>query len=199
MREARRISRREALKRSLLLSLATGLSVSANSSGAQQASASSRILVAYFTRTGNTQVIARQIRRALDTDLFEVEPAEAYPEDYEATVSQAEREREAGYEPPLKAMVPNIDAYETIFLGFPIWGMTAPSVIRSFLSNHNLSGMTVVPFITHGGYGLGQSLAVVAEHAPQARLIDGFSLQADQDRATLSRVTDWLGGIEIGE
>jgi hypothetical protein len=50
-----------------------------------------------------------------------------------------------------------------------------------------------VPFITHGGYGLGQSLAVIAAHAPQARLVEGFSLQADQERETLSQVTRWLG------
>ena len=76
--------------------------------------------------------------------------------------------------------------------------MTAPSVIRSFLSGHDLSGKTVVPFITHGGYGLGQSLAVVAEHAPRARLLEGFAMQADQERETLSQVTRWLGGIQVG-
>jgi len=83
---------------------------------------------------------------------------------------------------------------ETVFLGFPIWGMTAPSVIRSFLSQHDLSGKTLVPFITHGGYGLG-NIAVVAEHAPGARLIDGFSKQCDQERETLREVTQWLGSV----
>jgi flavodoxin len=193
------ITRREGLKSALVLGVTGALGLAADRARAQPAPGNGTMLVAYFTRTGNTQVIARQIRRALDADLFEVEPAEAYPEDYEATVSQAERERQTGYEPPLKVMVPNIDSYETIFVGFPIWGMTAPPVIRSFLSGHNLSGKTIVPFITHGGYGLGQSLAVVTEHAPRARLVEGFAIQADQERETLSRVTSWLGGIEIGE
>ena len=155
------------------------------------------MLVAFFTRTGNTAVIARQIRRALDADLFEIQPAEPYPEDYEETVAQATRERESGFEPPLAALVPNIERYETVFLGFPIWGMSAPSVIRSFLSKHDLSGKTLVPFITHGGYGLGESLSVVAEHAPQARLLEGFSMEADQERRTLEQVTSWLGGVQI--
>ena len=95
---------------------------------------SGSVLVAFFTRTGNTAVIARQIRRALDADLFEIRPAEAYPEDYEETVAQATRERESGFEPPLATLVPNVERYETVFLGFPIWGMSAPPVIRSFLS-----------------------------------------------------------------
>ena len=118
----------------------------------------SKVLVAYFTRTGNTRVIARQIRRALRADLFEIESAAPYPEDYEQTVAQAVRERDSGYRPPLKASVPDISAYEVVFLGFPIWGETAPPVIRSFLSQHDLSGKTLVPFITHGGYGQGRSM-----------------------------------------
>ena len=79
-----------------------------------------RVLVAYFTRTGNTRLIATQIARALDATLFPIEPLAAYPEDYEAQVAQAEDERQRGYEPPLKATVPNLQSYEAVFLGFPV-------------------------------------------------------------------------------
>ena len=122
MRESRGLSRREALIGSILLPVTAGLSMSAGPSSAQQAPSNAKTLVAYFSRSGNTRVIAGQIRRALGADLFEIEPAEAYPEDYDAVVSQAESEREAGYEPPLRATVPNIDSYEALFLGFPDLG-----------------------------------------------------------------------------
>ena len=191
------ISRRQALKCSLLLPLVAGVSSAAASAEPMRPIAAPTVLVAYFTRTGNTRLIATQIARALDATLFQIVPAAAYPEDYEAQVAQAEDERQRGYEPPLQATVPDLSSYETVFLGFPIWGMTAPSVIRSFLSQHDLSGKTLVPFITHGGYGLGNSLAVVAEHAPGARLIDGFSKQCDQERETLREVTQWLGSVEL--
>ena len=69
--------------------------------------------------------------------------------------------------------------YSTVFLGFPIWGETAPPLIRSFLSSHDLSGKTLVPFITHGGYGLGNSEAVIAKHAPRALIRSPFVMQAD--------------------
>lgn len=190
------ISRRQALQGSLLLPLVAGESSPAASTEADTAGRSTTVLVAYFTRTDNTRLIATQVARALDATLFQIVPAAAYPEDYEAQVAQAEDERQRGYEPPLQAMVPDIGSYETVFLGFPIWGMTAPSVIRSFLSRHDLSGKTLVPFITHGGYGLGNSLAVVTEHAPNARLIDGFSKQCDQERETLREVTQWLTSVE---
>lgn len=188
------LSRRDALKTPILLTLAAGASVAAGPSGAEPAS-NSGALVAYLTRTGNTQVIAGQIRRALEADIFEIQPADPYPEDYQATVGQAQREQEAGYEPLLKAAVPNVASYEVIFLGFPIWGMTAPPPIRSFLSGHDLSGKSLVPFVTHGGYGLGHSLSVLARYAPRAKLLEGFSKQCDQERETLAQVTGWLGGL----
>jgi flavodoxin len=130
---------------------------------AEPAGSDSRVLVACFTRTGNTRLIAIQIARALDATLFPIAPTEAYPRDYEAQVAQAESERRRGHEPPLRATVPNVRPHGAVFLGFPIGGTTAPMVARSFLSRHDLSGKTLVPFITHGGYRLGSSLAVVAE------------------------------------
>ena len=90
-------------------------------------------------------------------------------------------------------------AYKTVFLGFPIWGETAPPLIRSFLSGHDLSGRTLVPFVTHGGYGLGNSLSVVARHAPRTRLLEGFVMQADQERQTLTQVTRWLSTVHVDE
>lgn len=194
-------SRRGALMTALALPLgagplAAGLSLPASASNARQAGGA-KVLVAYYTRTGNTRVIARQIGRTLGAHIFEIQTADPYPEDYEEQVAVAQQQRDSGFEPPLVSTAPDMQSCETVFLGFPIWGMTAPSVIRSFLSQHDLSGKTLVPFITHGGYGLGQSLKVVAEHAPRARLVEGFSRQCDQERETLQEVTRWLGRVEV--
>jgi flavodoxin len=152
-----------------------------------------RILVAYLTRSGNTRVVAKSISLALNADLFEIRTREPYPEDYFEMVAQAEREREAGFEPPLAELVTNIADYDTVLLGSPIWGQTAPSVLRSFLSQHDLSGKTLVPVITHGGYGLGNSLEVIRAHAPGAALIEGLTMEADQERRTVETINDWLG------
>ena len=185
--------------RRAVLSASALLPLAANTLTARGASRGhGTTLVAYFSRTGNTRVIASQIHRARGATLFEIKPAVPYPEDYEKTVAQAKRERDNGVEPALQAKVENMVDYATVFLGFPIWGETAPPVIRSFLASHELAGKTLIPFITHGGYGLGSSLAVLAAHAPQARLLDtGLSMEADQERRTLSRVTDWLGRVPL--
>ena len=89
-------------------------------------------------------------------------------------------------------------AYSTVFLGFPIWGGTVPPVIRSFLKRHDLSGATLRPFITHGGYGLGDSLAVLADHAHGRQMEPPFFMEADQERRTLIKVFDWLDETGFG-
>jgi len=174
------------------MGLAGTLTISTNGTGAQSTRARSRALVAFFTRSGNTKLIAGKVRRDLGADLFEIQPSEPYPEDYEATVAQAEREKQTGYEPPLKEGVGETGAYSTVYLGFPIWGSSAPTVIKSFLSKHELAGKDLVPLITHGGYGAGDSLAVLRRMAPKARLQRPFIIRMDQERAILREVTSWL-------
>ena len=154
--------------------------------------AKSNMLVAYFTRSGNTRVIAEQLQRDLRADIFEIQPANAYSADYEQTVEQARLERDRGFEPALKGRVANIAGYDTVFLGFPIWGETAPPPIRSFLRTHDLAGKTVRPFITHGGYGPGDSLSVLKAHAPGAQILMPFVMEADQERRTMTQVRQWL-------
>jgi flavodoxin len=191
------MSRRKALGGPVALALgAVGEACAAE--GSRRGQGRSRTLVAYFTRSGNTRVIAAQLHRELGADLFEIAPARPYPEDYEQTVAQATRERDARFAPPLMAKVANLAAYDTIFLGFPIWGETAPPVVRSFLKTHDLSGKTVRPFVTHGGYGLGDSVSVLRGHAPGARLAQPFSMEADQERRTMTQVRAWLAASQAG-
>lgn len=155
-------------------------------------SSNARTLVAYFSRSGNTRVIAGLIHRSMPSDLFEILPAKDYPADYLETVAQARQERDDGVEPALRAGIADIARYDTVYLGFPIWGETAPPIIRTLLSRHDMSGKTIVPFITHGGYGVGGSLRVLASHASTARILEAFTMQADQERRTMETVNAWL-------
>ncbi|QZN97114.1 flavodoxin [Symbiopectobacterium purcellii] len=151
-----------------------------------------RILVAYLSRSGNTRVIAGIIHRSLHSDLFEIEPAIPYPEDYFQTVEQANIERDRGLRPPLKRSVSNIERYQTIYLGFPVWATTLPPVVQTFLTTHNLADNTLIPFITHGGYGVGNCEAVLARLAPHARREQPLVIECDQERRTTETVTHWL-------
>ena len=191
----------DAFRRMLMTALATLplRCIAATSPGAigERRRIGSRTLVAYFSRSGNTRVIAGLIHRSLHTDLFEIRPATPYPEDYPETVEQARKERDSGRERALESEVSNMSDYDTVFLGFPIWGETTPPIIRTFLSAHDLSGKTLIPFVTHGGYGLGNSQSILTSHAPKARLRPGFVMEADQERRTMNQVNDWLSGVKI--
>lgn len=189
------LSRRSLLAAPAILSLAA--SAACAETGQAPPQAKSKTLVAYVTRSGNTRVIAGTLQRALAADLFEIRPAQPYPADYEEHVERARQERDRGDEPALAERGPDIAGYDTIFLGFPIWGETTPPTIRSFLKAHDFRGKTIRPFITHGGYGVGNSLSVLASHAPGARIEPHFVMEADQERRTLNEINGWLS--EIGK
>lgn len=181
------LSRRRLLAGPMLLPMVAG-----TSSAKGITPGSSEILVAYMTRTGNTRVIAGQIQRSRGATLFEIRSAVPYPEDYEQTVEQARKEREAGYEPPLEATVPGMAGFHTVYLGFPVWGGSLPPPIRTFLTAHDWRGKEIRPFITHGGYGTGDSLKLVRQLAAGASVRGAFTLESDQERRTLARVSQWL-------
>ena len=183
-------------KRRLVMTALASLplsSAAATPGSVRQSQTGSKVLVAYFSRSGNTRVVAGLIHRSLQADLFEIQPATPYPEEYLATVEQARLERDRLFEPALEAKVSNMATYDTVYLGFPIWGETAPPVIRSFLSAHDMAGKMLIPFITHGGYGVGKSRSVLARYTPKAQVQEGFSMQADQERQTMNQVLGWLG------
>lgn len=151
-----------------------------------------KTLVAYFSRSGNTRVVAGLLQRSLGAELFEIQPLLAYPQDYLACVEEAKQERDSGRERALASKVTDIARYDKVLLGFPIWGETTPPAVRAFLSTHDLSSKLLVPFVTHGGYGLGNSLSVLAKAAPKAHLQPGFVMEADQERRTMNQVNAWL-------
>ena len=186
-------------RRMLITALAgltlANVSLASAATGNANVQGKSRILVAYFSRSGNTRVIAGVIHRSLNTDLFEIEPATPYPDDYFQTVEQAKNERERGVKPALKNSVADISRYETVYLGFPIWGTNVPPVVQAFLSSHNLAGKLLIPFMTHGGYGKGDSDDILTRLAPTARREKPLVIECDQERRTTETVTRWLETI----
>ncbi|EGI4259698.1 flavodoxin [Escherichia coli] len=186
-------------RRMLITALAgltlANVSFASAATGTANVQGKSRVLVAYFSRSGNTRVIEGVIHRSLNTDLFEIEPATPYPEDYFQTVEQAKNERERGVKPALKNSVADISRYETLYLGFPIWGTSVPPVVQTFLSSHNLAGKLIIPFITHGGYGKGDSDDILTRLAPTAHREKPLVIECDQERRTTETVTSWLETI----
>jgi len=152
----------------------------------------SKQLVAYLSRSGNTRVVAESLSRNYGADLFEIRTAEPYPAEYEAHVELARRQRDAEAAPRLADRVPDMTGYETVFLGFPIWGEALPAPIRTFAATHDLAGKILAPFITHGGYGPGSAPETLAAIASDAQILEPFVQECDAERDTLRQMSAWL-------
>ena len=116
-----------------------------------QTASGKKVLVAYFSHSGNTREMARQIAEATNGDLFEIVPQSAYPAQYDAVTAQAKREIGRGYRPALKGRLPDIGAYDVVFVGSPCWWGTVAPPVATFLAAYDWSGKTVAPFMTQRG------------------------------------------------
>lgn len=140
------------------------------------------VLIVYLSRTKNTKTIADIIHQNIGGTLVELELQNPYPEDYKAIVDQVAKENETNFLPPLKTKIDDIEKYDVIFLGFPTWGMQLPPPMKSFLSQNNFKGKTVIPFNTNAGYGIGSSFETVRKLAPNSKVLEGFTIKGGIER-----------------
>ncbi len=143
--------------------------------------AQDKTAIVYLSRTQNTKVLAEIIQKKVGGSLISLELVNPYPEDYEAIVAQVARENASDFLPTLKTEI-EIDDYDSIFLGFPTWGMQLPPPIRSFLNQYDLQGKEVYPFNTNAGYGLGKSEEQLSELCKGCHLSEVLSLKGGIER-----------------
>ena len=151
-----------------------------------------RILVAYYSLSGNTRAVAEQIKRETGADVAVIETAEAYPSAYKELTERAKREIADGYKPELKNKPDSIAAYDVVFVGSPCWWGTVAPAVASFLSAYDFSGKTVIPFMTHGGSGLGHAEADIKTMLPAARVEKGHAFWGRNARNAGEEVKDWI-------
>lgn len=173
-------------------------------------SSNSNILIAYFSRTGenysvgviekgNTHIIADMIGEELGADMFEITTVTPYPDTYDECTDVAKKEQEENARPEIVGSVENMDDYDVIFLGYPIWWSDMPMAVYTFLESYDFSGKTIVPFCTHEGSGLSSTENSIAEVCPNAEVQNGLSIrgtvaQNEQDEAN-EAVMNWLNEI----
>lgn len=114
---------------------------------------SPKILIAYYSYSGNTEQVAESIQKQTGGDLFKITAEGTYPADYHQMTTQAKKEISQGYRPKLTSKIDNIADYDVVFLGSPNWWGTITPQVSSFLQSYDLTGKKVIPFITHGGGG----------------------------------------------
>ena len=153
------------------------------------------ILIAYFTRTGNTREIAQLIQRAVGGVIHELQTQVPYPPSYDAVVDQAGQEIKAGFKPALQSTLDQIDSYDTIFVGSPNWWSTIAPPVATFLSQYDWAGKTIVPFCTHGGGGLARIAQDIARLCPHSTVLSSFAVYESETKNAQARLSDWLRQI----
>lgn len=136
-----------------------------------------KTLVLYYSQTGATKVVAEELQSRLGADIASIEAVVPYDEDYAATVARWRQEREAGVKVAIQPLAVNLDDYDTIFLGFPVWGGTYASPMATFLADHSLAGKKVVTFATFGSGGIESATADIVKAQPDATVIKGYGVR----------------------
>ena len=169
--------------------------------------AGSKALVAYFSRAGenynvgvvekgNTAVVAEMIAEQTGADLFEIRPVTPYPSDYNEMLAVSRRETQENARPEISNTVDDWDSYDVVFLGYPIWGGDMPKIVYHFLESYDFSGKTIVPFCTHAGSGLANTVSTIRSECSGAAVLDGFAIEgrtAQNNRDETERmVAEWL-------
>lgn len=164
-----------------------------------QPSGDRKVLVVYFSHTGNTRTIAGYIHDTVKSDLVEIETVDTYTDDYDTLLAQIRGEVATSYCPPITTKIEDIASYDVIFVGYPIWVETAAPPIRTFLTNHDLAGKTVVPFCTSGTSSAEASYQFVRNLCPQATVLEGIQIRRGTYDTAYERVAEWLQKIGIVE
>ena len=158
----------------------------------------SRKLVAYFSASGVTAKVAETLAEAIGADIYEIEPEVPYTKadlDWMDKQSRSTIEmNDSASRPAIKEMRDNMDDYDTVFVGFPIWWYVAPTIINTFLESYDLTGMTIIPFATSGGSEMGKTNEKLQPSCPNSKLIEG---KVFKKSASKSELAAWVDGLKL--
>ena len=150
-------------------------------------------------KAGNAEILATMIADATKADLYSLKTVKKYPSDYDATVDVAQEEQDANARPELQE-IPDMSAYDTVFISFPNWWGTYPMAVATFLDNVDLKGKNVIPICTHEGSRLGRSQSDLEDALPDSNVLDGFERRGGMvadDAETRDAVTEFLNALEL--
>ena len=157
-----------------------------------------KVLIAYFSATNNTEGIANHLNDILDADLYEIVPEQPYTSDdlnYNDSSSRSSQEMDdPSARPAISGSVDNMEQYDVIFLGYPIWWGEAPRIINTFLESYDLSGKTIAPFCTSASSPLGSSATMLQELTEDVTWLEG---QRFSGGASVSDVQSWVDGLDL--
>lgn len=155
----------------------------------------SKILVAYFSWGGTTRRMAQQIEEQTGGTLFEIEPVVPYPTEYTPCTEVALEERDTDARPAIKNTVEDMESYDIVFIGCPVWWHTAPMIISTFTESYDLKGKIVVPFCTYASTYRDETLRKIVDLTPESTHLAGLGLTSGSVNS--SNIATWLKNINV--
>ena len=156
-------------------------------------------IVVYFSWSGNTEAVAKEIQSQTGADIFQIVPVKAYSSNYNEVVDYAKKEQGENARPEISGKIDNINQYDVIYFGFPNWWGDMPMIMYSFLDDYDLSGKTIVPFVTSGGSGFSNTINTIKKMEPGATVLNGLSLGSSQAKNSAGDVEKWLDELDFGK
>lgn len=153
---------------------------------------SGKSLVVFFSWGGNTRAVAKEISLLTGADGFELKPAVPYTTNRDEIEEVAKREVRDKYKPRLASLPQNMEQYDVIYIGSPCWFNTLAPPVRTFLSTVDLSGKKIVPFMTHGGSRMGQSVQTIRRLATKANVTEGLAIRESNASNADNEILAWL-------
>ena len=153
-----------------------------------------KVLVAYYSHSGNTKAVAEKIQHLTGGDIFEITPKTPYPKEYNVVVEQASKEKANNVFPEL-VNNGNVKDYDIIFLGTPVWWYTMAGPVKTFLKENNFSGKVIAPFCTHGGGGESSTYIDMQKLAPVAKVLEGYT--SYENSAKENEITSWINKLKF--
>jgi flavodoxin len=152
-------------------------------------------LVVYFSWSGNTKHVAEVIQQQTNADIFEIVPETPYSDDYNEVVDFAQEEQAQDARPAIANTLENLEAYDTIYLGYPNWWGDMPMILYSFLDEYDLAGKTIAPFVTSSSSGLSGTVSSIQNAEQDATVTEGLSIRENDLDDTENAVSEWLSGM----
>lgn len=147
---------------------------------------------------GSVEYMAKVIQENTDADIFEIQPAVSYGEDFDIVANRALNEQENNVLPELLNHIENLDQYDTIFVGYPVWWYDMPQMMYSFFDEYDFGGKTIIPFNSHGGSGFSGSVQEIAELEPNATVrTDGLTISRNVMASSENTIVNWLETLGI--
>lgn len=146
-----------------------------------------KILVAYFSYSGTTQSVAEQLSSRIGADLFEIAPAEEYSSLY----LRSNREIRRGERPELSDAVENMEEYDIVFVGYPVWFHATPAPVNSFLESYDLTGKLVIPFCTSGGSDIDETMPTFLDSC------EGLAVYGEKRISSSGQIDSWLEELDV--